>query len=59
MQALVKHDMPQDSAVSVLMQVFHEVPSVFSGLVSLGVIIGVALWLAGRAVEEREYILEQ
>jgi ABC-2 type transport system permease protein len=59
MQALVKHDMPQDSAVSVLMQVFHEVPSVASGLVSLGVIIGVALWLAGRAVEEREYILEQ
>ena len=26
MQALVTHEMPQDSAVSVLMQVFHEVP---------------------------------
>jgi ABC-type transport system involved in multi-copper enzyme maturation permease subunit len=59
LQALVKHEMPQDSAVSVLMQVFHEVPSVLVSLLCLAVIIGVTLWLAGRAVEEREYVLEQ
>jgi ABC-2 type transport system permease protein len=59
MQALVKHEMPQDSAVSMLMQVFQEVPSVWVSLVCLGAIIAVTLWLAGRAVEEREYVLEQ
>jgi ABC-type transport system involved in multi-copper enzyme maturation permease subunit len=59
LQALVKHEMPQDSAVSMLLQVFHEVPSVLVSLLSLAAIVGVALWLAGRAVEEREYVLEQ
>jgi ABC-2 type transport system permease protein len=59
MQALVKHEMPQDSAVSMIMQVFHEVPSVMVSLLSLGAIVGVTLWLAGRAVEDREYVLEQ
>jgi len=59
LQALVKHEMPQDSAVSVLMQVFHEVPSVAVSLLCLSAMIGVTLWLAGRAVEQREYVLEQ
>jgi len=59
MQALVTHEMPQDSAVSVLMQVFHEVPSVATSLLCLGLIVIAALWLAGRAVEVREYVLEQ
>lgn len=59
MQALVTHEMPQDSAVSVLLQVFHEVPSVTTSLLCLGAIVGVTLWLAGQAVEQREYILEQ
>jgi ABC-2 type transport system permease protein len=59
LQALVKHEMPQDSAVSVLMQVFHEVPSVFVSLLCLAAIIGITLWLAGRAVQDREYVLEQ
>ena len=35
LQALVTHEMPQDSAVSVLMQVFHEVPSVATSLLCL------------------------
>jgi hypothetical protein len=51
--------MPQDSAMSVLMQVFHEVPSVPVSLMCLGVIVGLTLWFAGRAVEQREYVLEQ
>ena len=59
LQALVTHQMPQDSAVSMLMQVFHEVPSVLVSLVSLAIIVGVALWAAGRAVESREYVLDQ
>jgi ABC-type transport system involved in multi-copper enzyme maturation permease subunit len=59
LQALVKHEMPQDSAVSMLMQVFHEVPSVTTSLLCLAGIVGLTLWLAGRAVEQREYVLEQ
>src|SRR5579864_6808416 len=59
LQALVPHAMPDDSAISVLMQVFHEVPPVVVSIASLAVIIGVALWAAGRAVETREYVLEQ
>ncbi len=59
LQALVKHEMPQDSAVSMLLQVFHEVPSLTTSLISLAVIVGVSLWLAGRVVEQREYVLEQ
>src|SRR2546426_8423405 len=59
LQALVPHAMPEDSAISVLMQVFREVPSVWASVASLAVIIGLALWAGGRAVETREYVLEQ
>lgn len=59
LQGLVRHEMPQDSAVSMLMQVFREVPSIASSLFWLALIVGATLWFAGRAVEEREYVLEQ
>lgn len=59
LQALVTHEMPQDSAVSMLMQVFHEVPTVVTSLVSLSIIVLLTLWAAGRAVESKEYVLEQ
>ncbi|HEV2985449.1 MAG TPA: ABC transporter permease [Vicinamibacterales bacterium] len=59
LQALVTHEMPQDSTVSLLMQVFREVPSVAASLLCLTVIVALTLWLAGRAVEQREYVLEQ
>jgi len=59
LQALVRHEMPQDSTVSVLLQVFHEVPSVGVSLLSLAIITAGALWMAGRTVEQREYVLEQ
>jgi hypothetical protein len=59
MQALVTHEMPQDSAVSLLMQVFREVPSVPVSLLALAVITVGAVWFAGRTVEEKEYVLEQ
>jgi hypothetical protein len=35
------------------------VPSVSTSLLCLAAIIGLTLWLAGRAVEQREYVLEQ
>ncbi|MEO8260507.1 MAG: ABC transporter permease [Acidobacteriota bacterium] len=59
LQALVPHAMPQDSAVSILMQVFREVPPAGTSLVYLAGIVAVALWFAARAVERREYVLEQ
>jgi ABC-2 type transport system permease protein len=59
LQGLVTHQMPQDSALSVLMQIFHQVPSVPSSLLALLVIAVGSLWLAGRVVEDREYVLEQ
>ena len=59
LQALVTHEMPQDSAVAILTQVFREVPSVLTSLVALALIVALTLWLAGRAIEQREYVLEQ
>jgi ABC-type transport system involved in multi-copper enzyme maturation permease subunit len=59
LQALVPHAMPQDSAVSILMQVFREVPMVSTSLAYLAGIVVLALWFAARAVERREYVLEQ
>jgi len=59
LQALVTHEMPQDSAVSMVLQLFHEVPTIPVSLLSLTAIVAVTLWSAGRAVEQREYVLEQ
>lgn len=58
-QALVPHAMPDDSAISVLLQVFAEVPGVAPSLLTLAVLTGAALWMAARTVESREYVLEQ
>ncbi|HEY6210660.1 MAG TPA: ABC transporter permease [Vicinamibacterales bacterium] len=59
LQALVRHEMPQDSPASLLFQALREVPSLTTSLISLGVIITATLWLAGQAVERREYVLDQ
>jgi ABC-2 type transport system permease protein len=59
LQGLVTHQMPQDSAASVLFQIFHEVPSIPTSLAALAAIIVAGLWAAGRAVSDREYVLEQ
>ena len=59
LQALVSHEMPQDSAVAMLMQVFREVPTLPVSLIGLAIITGLSLWSAARAVEQREYVLEQ
>jgi hypothetical protein len=59
LQGLVPHAMPDDSAVSLLMQVFQEIPTVTLSVSALGAITLGAIWLAARAVERREYVLEQ
>jgi ABC-type transport system involved in multi-copper enzyme maturation permease subunit len=59
LQALVPHAMPQDSAISVLMQVFTDVPRVIVSVSALLVLTLGALWAAARTVESREYVLEQ
>jgi len=59
LQALVRHEMPQDSPASALLQIFREIPGISTSLIGLTIIVGLGLWLAGRTVEGREYVLEQ
>ncbi len=59
LQALVPHAMPTDGTMSLLMSVFKETPSVITSLLSLLVILALSLTLAVRAIERREYVLEQ
>jgi ABC-2 type transport system permease protein len=59
LQALVPHAMPQDGAVSALQAFFKDTTSPLASLAALGLILVVSLALAARAVERREYILEQ
>ena len=59
LQSLVPHVMPDDSTLSALLQVFSDVPPVGASLAALVIITGLALWLAARTVEAREYVLEQ
>ena len=59
LQALVPHAMPSDGVVSLLQSVFREVPSAPVSVFWLFLAWGVSLWLAMRAVERREYVLEQ
>jgi len=58
-QSLVPHAMPAESVTSLLQAYFADNPSTLTSLVSLAAAIGVSLALAGRAVERREYVLEQ
>jgi ABC-type transport system involved in multi-copper enzyme maturation permease subunit len=59
LQALVRHELPQEGPASALLQIFREIPSIPMALLGLAAIVGVGLWLAGRTVERREYVLEQ
>ena len=58
-QGLVPHAMPQDSAAALLQSIFRDQPSGWVGISALLLIIGGFLFLAVRAVERREYVLEQ
>ena len=60
LQSLVPHTMPQEGGVGSLLQtVFQDHPPVWVSLMALAVILVVFLGLAARAVERREYVLEQ
>ena len=59
LQSLVPHAMPQDSAISVLLQAFAEMPGLAVSLAALLVITAGTLWAAAKTVESREYVLEQ
>jgi len=59
LQALVPHAMPSDSIASVLQAVVTDTPSPVACIVWLLFALAVLLVLARRAVERREYVLEQ
>jgi hypothetical protein len=61
LQPLVRHEMPQEApeGALALMRIFRELPPLSTSLAGLAVIVVLALWLAGRVVERREYVLEQ
>ncbi len=58
-QSLVPHAMPAEGVTSLLQSFFTSTPSALTCLVSLAAAIAVSLTLAGRAVERREYVLDQ
>jgi ABC-type transport system involved in multi-copper enzyme maturation permease subunit len=58
-QSLVPHAMPQDSLLTILQSVFKESVSGPQAVLTLLAVLGLALALATRAVERREYVLEQ
>jgi ABC-type transport system involved in multi-copper enzyme maturation permease subunit len=59
LQGLVPHAMPSDSPLSLIQELFREVPSLGHSLIGLAVITVLCLWLASRSVTRREYVLEQ
>jgi ABC-2 type transport system permease protein len=58
-QSLVPHAMPSDSLLTILQSVFKESVSPVEAVLTLLIVLAVALALATRAVERREYVLEQ
>jgi ABC-type transport system involved in multi-copper enzyme maturation permease subunit len=58
-QGLVPQAMPNDTVVSLVTQIFRETPGFGTAVVALAVITAGSLWLAGRTVTNKEYILEQ
>jgi ABC-type Na+ efflux pump permease subunit len=58
-QALVPHAMPAEGPASLLQAVFRDAPSAGTALFWLFFACTVSLFLATRAIERREYVLEQ
>ena len=59
LQGPVPHAMPQDGVVSLFQAIVQDTPSLATSLVGLAAIWLVFLSLGMRAVERREYVLEQ
>ena len=58
-QALVPHAMPSDGPASLLQAVFRDVPSPGTALFWLFFACAASLFFAARAIERKEYVLEQ
>jgi ABC-type transport system involved in multi-copper enzyme maturation permease subunit len=58
-QGLVPHAMPSDGVAAVLQAVLRENPPAWVCIAALAGIVAVALWLGVKAVESREYVLDQ
>ena len=58
-QSLIPHAMPADGMVSILQSLFKDTVPAWQAALTLAAILVVALALATRAVERREYVLEQ
>jgi ABC-type transport system involved in multi-copper enzyme maturation permease subunit len=59
LQGLVPHAMPGESTMSLVQSIFQETPTFFRAIVTLALIEIVGLWFATRAIEKKEYVLEQ
>ncbi len=59
LQGLVPHAMPSDGVASLIQAVFTDTPTAPTCLFWIAVITGVSLFLGQRAIERREYVLEQ
>jgi ABC-type transport system involved in multi-copper enzyme maturation permease subunit len=58
-QALAPHAMPSDAVTSILQSIVRDNPPPLVCLAVLAAITVVTLWLGGRAVEAKEYVLDQ
>jgi hypothetical protein len=59
LQGLVPHAMPSNSPLSLIQDLFREVPPLSTSLIALAAFTFGFLWLAARMVAKREYVLEQ
>lgn len=59
LQGLVPHAMPSDGVASLIQAVFTDSPTAMTCLFWLVAAIAVSLFLGQRAIERREYVLEQ
>jgi ABC-2 type transport system permease protein len=58
-QSLIPHAMPSDNVVSLLQSLFKDTIPAWQAALTLAAILAVGLAVATRAVERREYVLEQ
>ena len=58
-QGLVPHAMPSDGVAAVLQAVLRDNPPALMCILALTAIVAVSLWLGVKAVESKEYVLDQ
>ena len=59
LQALMPQAMPEGGLGSVMQSLFQDAPSVPAAVATLVAVSAAFIWLAGLAIERREYVLEQ